>query len=201
MTDWRTDGLNRAQRRIEIEAVRRLEKARWPDGFICPRCGLKKGKRLKREVRWLCMCSGCRKQTSVTSGTSLHRSRVWPSRWVAAVEKLASQVAMLTGPLLRERLQKSRIFDIRPWTLQKELPLGNLNTAKTVLRILEEALRRMPVDTFGGQQRATTDDILQALLRPQSDVLTQPRRRVKISRGSVRAGDGTSPDEVQHGHD
>ena len=48
-----------------------LEKARWPDGFRCPRCkgeqhGLVDGRRLKRY-----QCRSCRHQAPLAAGTIL----------------------------------------------------------------------------------------------------------------------------------
>ncbi len=48
--------------------------SRWPDGFVCPRCG-------GRESYWkaprkLFQCKACGYQASVTAGTVMHRSRM-----------------------------------------------------------------------------------------------------------------------------
>jgi transposase-like protein len=50
-----------------------LEKIRWPNGFVCPRCGCSDGKRLRNrnEIE----CRSCKKQTSVTAGTIFHGAR------------------------------------------------------------------------------------------------------------------------------
>ena len=41
---------------------------RWPAGFVCPRCGGGSAWAMRRGL-WL--CSGCRRQVSVTAGTVL----------------------------------------------------------------------------------------------------------------------------------
>lgn len=46
---------------------------RWPDGFVCPRCGDRSAWPTGRGL-WL--CGGCRHQTSVTAGTILQGNRV-----------------------------------------------------------------------------------------------------------------------------
>ena len=48
---------------------------RWPDGFRCPGCGHAKGWELNRGAL-LIECARCRRQTSVTAGTVLHRSHL-----------------------------------------------------------------------------------------------------------------------------
>ena len=45
-----------------------LAACRWPDGFVCPRCGNRRAYELKPK-RW--QCAGCRHQVSLTAGTIL----------------------------------------------------------------------------------------------------------------------------------
>lgn len=56
-----------------------LMASRWPDDFTCPRCGGKTFYWI--EGRNLLQCRTCRKQTSATAGTIMHRTkqpmRVW----------------------------------------------------------------------------------------------------------------------------
>src|ERR1700683_1497845 len=59
-----------------------LENLRWPNGFVCPNCG---GSRAWRTSAGLFLCQGCRKKTSVTSGTIFHRSHLSLVTWFAAV--------------------------------------------------------------------------------------------------------------------
>lgn len=58
-----------------------LAAQRWPDGFVCPKCGHKHGCRLSNG---LYQCTHCRRQTSVTAGTVLHHSHVGLSKWFLA---------------------------------------------------------------------------------------------------------------------
>lgn len=58
-----------------------LEQKRWPEGFVCPKCGHRHGWRLSNG-RY--QCSSCRRQTSVTAGTVLHRSHVPLTKWFLA---------------------------------------------------------------------------------------------------------------------
>lgn len=53
-----------------------LERARWPAGPACPKCGSSRITRLSTRPHWF-TCCGCRKsQFSATSGTPLHRTRL-----------------------------------------------------------------------------------------------------------------------------
>ena len=62
------------------EAVRRW---RWPNGFICPRCGDKRhtvtGKRRLHE------CRNCGRQTSLKAGTIFAKSLVPLTKWFQAI--------------------------------------------------------------------------------------------------------------------
>jgi transposase-like protein len=51
-----------------------LEQARWPNGFICPKCGHDGGYRLSSHR--LMQCASCRRQTSLTAGTVFHKTRI-----------------------------------------------------------------------------------------------------------------------------
>ena len=59
-----------------------LAKVRWPEGFVCPKCG---GRRYCKLSNGLYQCSNCRRQTSVTAGTFMHRSHVPLTKWFLAL--------------------------------------------------------------------------------------------------------------------
>ncbi|MFT5340196.1 MAG: transposase-like protein [Cyanobium sp.] len=61
-----------------------LEQARWPEGFICPRCGEKEhglvyGRRHKRY-----QCRQCRHQATVTAGTVMEATKLPLTTWFLA---------------------------------------------------------------------------------------------------------------------
>ena len=58
-----------------------LESMRWRMGFVCPKCGCQHSYRLSNGLR---QCAQCRRQTSVTAGTVLHRSHVRLTTWFLA---------------------------------------------------------------------------------------------------------------------
>jgi len=59
-----------------------LAEHRWPDGFVCPHCR-NGGWRLETKV-WTWQCRSCGRQTSVTAGTVMHRSKVPLRKWFLA---------------------------------------------------------------------------------------------------------------------
>jgi hypothetical protein len=65
-----------------------LAKLRWPDGFVCPKCG---NRDYWRTGAGLWMCKGCSRRTSVTAGTIFARTRTPLRTWFAAVWFVTSQ--------------------------------------------------------------------------------------------------------------
>ena len=56
-----------------------LMQKRWPEGFVCPRCGGQGGYWLQH--RRLMECRQCRYQASSTAGTIFHKTRVPLRYW------------------------------------------------------------------------------------------------------------------------
>lgn len=76
------------------EAARKhLEAIRWPNGPICPHCGVignsaeLKGKSTRPGVH---KCRDCRKPFSVTVGTVFERSKIPLNKWILATHLMAS---------------------------------------------------------------------------------------------------------------
>lgn len=59
-----------------------LKNAKWPDGYVCPKCGSKKAYYLKTRKRY--QCKHCKHQTSVTANTIMHRSHLPLTTWFMA---------------------------------------------------------------------------------------------------------------------
>ena len=75
------------------KAREHLEAIRWPDGPICPHCGVigdhySLNGKAHRAGLW--KCKDCRKQFSVTVGTVFERSKVPLNKWLLAVHLLTS---------------------------------------------------------------------------------------------------------------
>ena len=62
---------------------------RWPDGFVCPRCGV--SGQAWRIAGGLWMCRACGRQTSVTAGTIFDRTRSPLRMWFHAAWYITSQ--------------------------------------------------------------------------------------------------------------
>lgn len=108
-----------------------LEKLRWRNGFICPKCGvvgepycLSRGRR---------MCRACRVQTTVTAGTILDKTRTPLRVWLAAMWYVTNQKQGVSA-----------------LGLQRVLGFGSYQTAWAILHRLRRAMVRPGRDLLHG---------------------------------------------------
>jgi len=104
----------------EDKAREYLEKMRWPEGVICPHCGVigeayklipkvksledwkKTKKRIRKPRKGLWKCGGCRKQFTVTVKTIFEDSHIPLHKWLLAIHLLcASKKGMSAHQLMR----------------------------------------------------------------------------------------------------
>lgn len=81
-----------------------LERARWPSGFLCPRCGGRESSRFLAEGRPYWQCSHCRTQTTLRSGTVFHASKVPLSKWFQAIYLVTQNKNNLSALSLKRHL-------------------------------------------------------------------------------------------------
>jgi transposase-like protein len=98
-----------------------LAKCRWPDGFVCPRCGHRRAYELSSLRLW--QCTSCRYQASVTAGTILHRTKSSLTVWFWAAYLMTTDKRGLSALLL-----------------QRQLGLGNYETAWMMLHKFRRAM-------------------------------------------------------------
>jgi transposase-like protein len=103
---------------------------RWPDGFVCPRCGGRQAWAARRG-RWL--CGRCRYEASVTAGTIFQDSHLPLTLWFRAIWYVTSQKngASALG-------------------VQRVLGLGSYRTAWSWLHKLRRAMIRPGRDRLAG---------------------------------------------------
>src|SRR5271166_3989994 len=71
----------------EVQCGEHLTAQRWPNGFVCPRCGGRsRGYMASRRVH---ECAGCGYQSSVTAGTIFHKTRTPLSSWFCAIYRMS----------------------------------------------------------------------------------------------------------------
>lgn len=107
-----------------------LDWLRWPEGFVCPRCG-QTGGWAAADGRYKCATCGCR--TSVTAGTLFDRRRTPLTVWLTACWMFAAQ--------------KDGISAL---SLQRSLEIGSYPTAWAMLHRLRSVLVRPGRDRLTG---------------------------------------------------
>ena len=108
-----------------------LHGVRWPDGFVCPRCG--HAGEAWRMRRGLLLCSQCRAQTSVTAGTVFEGTRKPLRLWFIAAWEITSHK------------YGANAADVR-----RMLGLGSYKTAWSWLHKLRRAMVRPDRDRLFG---------------------------------------------------
>ena len=103
---------------------------RWPDGFICPKCGHGEAWQTKRGHYRCCLCDF---QTSVTSGTIFQDTRKSLQLWFRAIWYIVNQ--------------KNGVSALG---VQRILGLGSYRTAWTWLHKLRTAMVRPDRDKLSG---------------------------------------------------
>ena len=87
----------------EAKCARALRHARWPRGFVCPRCeGRRYSRCANRHGERLWQCSRCRHQTSLISDTLFASTKLPLTRWFLALYLLTqSKTNMAALELMR----------------------------------------------------------------------------------------------------
>jgi hypothetical protein len=72
----------------EAQCEAALQAARWPHGFVCPRCGGAARTSFVRNALRYWQCGGCELQCSLISGTLFEASKLPLTRWFLAMQLL-----------------------------------------------------------------------------------------------------------------
>jgi hypothetical protein len=147
-----------------------LAATRWPDSFVCPGCSGSKAWRLESKP-WTYECAGCGRQTSVTAGTIMHRSKLPLTTWFWAAYVMATQPNGISA------LQ-----------LQRELSLGSYKAAWLLCGKLRRAMAAPGRNPLSGLVEAGKTDIA---CRGKNDPITGGRdhhRKVLVA-GAVEVQD------------
>jgi transposase-like protein len=108
-----------------------LGQLRWPQGFICPRCGTAEAP--WKTSRGLLLCPRCRKHASITAGTIFHRTRTPLRSWFLAAWEITSQK-----------------YGANALGIQRVLGLGSYQTAWAWLHKFRRAMVRPDRDKLHG---------------------------------------------------
>ena len=106
----------RSQYGTEEQCRAALFSWRWPQGFVCPKCGGTHSAVLR--TRPVHQCSTCRHQVSLTAGTIFHSTKLPLTTWFAALYHLTQSKNGLSSLELARRLGVSHYT---AWKIQHKL--------------------------------------------------------------------------------
>lgn len=72
----------------EEACLEHLRQIRWPNGFVCPRCGSSEAWLIR--TRKILDCKGCRAKISLISGTIFHKTRTPLLKWYWLIYHMAT---------------------------------------------------------------------------------------------------------------
>ena len=132
-----------------------LEKLRWPNGLICPRCG--ESSCVKRVSRGRIVCRACRHQTTATAGTIFDKTRTELRVWFTAIWQITNQK-----------------HGANALGLRRVLGLGSYETAWAMLHRLRRAMVRPDRELLDGV--VEVDETYLALTDRQTPIIATGRK-------------------------
>ena len=125
----------------EQEAFKYLESVRWPDGPVCPHCGVvRHAYACARVGRYRCADKGCRKDFTVRVGTVFEDSPIKLHKWLLAAYLVCASKKGISS------LQLQRMLGV------------TYKTAWFMSHRLREAMNIAPAGTMGGPGEAVEVD-------------------------------------------
>lgn len=88
----------------EEQCEQALRLARWPEGFVCPRCASTDPYVVGHGARKLFQCRACRHQTSLTAGSILEHTKLPLTTWFLAVYLISQAKTGLSALALKRQL-------------------------------------------------------------------------------------------------
>jgi transposase-like protein len=91
----------------EAACIELLHRLKWPAGFRCPRCDHNSAYTINTRRLPLYECSGCKHQTSLTSGTVLDKSKTPLNKWLCTMYLVAACKKRMNAVTLAELISVS----------------------------------------------------------------------------------------------
>jgi len=183
-----------------------LIKMRWPEGFHCPYCN--KDRYCFKPSKKVFECYHCNKQTSVTSGTIFHRSKVPLRKWFWAIFLMSTNkkgVSMLylqkqlnmphyrtiwkMGHKIRQAMtQRDGMYSLKGTVEADEIFIGGKQSMKT---FLEEGSNKTPfLISVEEGKKASPRFVSFEELETVYEEHVLPALQKKVDKGSTIKSDG-----------
>lgn len=88
----------------EAQCEAALIRARWPNGFACPRCRCRKSYEFHRNAVRYWQCKDCHHQTSLRAGTVMERGKLPLTTWYLAIYLITQSKTNISALALRRQL-------------------------------------------------------------------------------------------------
>lgn len=142
----------------EVACCDYIIRARWPHGFICPRCNATAAWPLRRRA-WTWECKSCKAQTSITAGTAMHKSRLPLTLWFYAAYLIVIRRRGISALQMKQILQLSSYQTawLMHGKIKRAVDLYNLDTTTMIEEartLLFHAALGLPLYSIGSQQPA-----------------------------------------------
>lgn len=93
----------------DAAARKYFESLRWPDGRVCPHCGVIGGEYVtKRPGRYRCGAKECRRDFSTTTGTVMEQSHIGLSKWLWVFYQMCASKKGISAHQVRRSLGVSQ---------------------------------------------------------------------------------------------
>ena len=81
----------------EAACTAALQQARWPNGYVCPKCAATRCSQFIRRSKSMWQCSACRHQTSLRAGTVFDNTKLPLTTWLLALYLLSQSKTNLSA--------------------------------------------------------------------------------------------------------
>ena len=196
--------------RCEVYLFRR----RWPNGFVCPNCDFGRYAALTTRAHTY-ECLHCHKQTSITAGTVMHRSKLPLTVWFGAIHLVTAQsndisAGELTASLcikknsawlLKQKLD--RLISANCERLEGSVAVHHVKVQHhtgyrlIIIGALELSSGHIRLAAVSGDSAGSIESVVQENVRPGSTLLTNsPRYRGLTNYNDEFIGVGTRSQQL-----
>jgi hypothetical protein len=135
-----------------------LFQQRWPVGFVCPRCRDVSGYEMRNRDLIECANRKCRYQTSITSGTMFHRSKLPLRKWFKALQLFTWH--NVVSPTVLSRLIK--VSYKTAWLIIRKMHTAFKYYDREMLQELSHPLAAILNDPYIEEESGYTEEMLMA---------------------------------------